>query len=175
MDMVYSGKIIRVYAGEVELPWKRKAFREYVEHPGAAVILAKKGGKIILLRQYRYPVKEWILELPAGTIEPGEDPLDTAIRELEEETGLKALEMDLLGWFYTSPGISTERMYVFYTENVEKGSLKRDVDELIQILEVEETEVLKMIENGQIRDGKTIATLMLYLLKKDELNKAKMG
>lgn len=173
MDRVYSGKIIRVYAGEVELPQGRKAFREYVEHPGAAVILVKKGGRIILLRQYRYPVKEWILELPAGTIEPGEDPLETAKRELEEETGLKALEMDLLGWFYTSPGISTERMYVFYTEDVAEGSLKRDVDELIQILEVEENNVLKMIESGQIKDGKTIAALMLYSLKKDELNKAK--
>jgi ADP-ribose diphosphatase len=139
--------------------------REIVEHPGAVAIVAVDGeGKVALVRQRREAVREYLLELPAGTLEEGESPLESARRELEEETGLTGGTWRELGGFYTTPGFCRERMHVFVAEGVEAGDAKPEEDEELELVQWDVREIAGRI--GELDDAKTIAGLLLYLAQK---------
>ena len=162
---VFSGKRIRVEAGEVTLPNGVTCYKEVVRHPGAVVILPFINEReIILVKQYRYPVNEWIYELPAGTIERNEKPEETAYRELEEETGFKAGVLKHLLTFYTTPGICDEKMHAYVAYNLVRAKQKLEKGELLKVEVVGFNEAIEMIERGLIRDAKSIVALLYYEL-----------
>jgi ADP-ribose pyrophosphatase len=154
---VYDGKQIDVVVerwGDHE--------REIVDHPGSAAIVAVDAdGFVTLVRQLREPARKHLLELPAGTLEPGEQPLETARRELEEEVGLRGGDWSELGTFYTTPGFCRERMHVFLAENVERGNASPQADEEFETVRWRVEKVASRLE--ELEDAKTIAGLLLYL------------
>ena len=165
--MMYDGRIIKVYKDNVELADGKKSFREVVRHSGGVVILAfKDEDTILLVKQYRYPIGETVLELPAGKLEKGEDPFEAAKRELEEETGYCANKWTDLGYINTSPGFSDEKLYLYLAQDLEYTHCHPDEGEIIQAFEYKYDDVLKMIDNGEINDAKTICGLMRANMKR---------
>lgn len=147
-------------------------FREVVEHPGAVAILPLlERDKILLLKQYRPAIGKWIYEIPAGTLEKGEDYLECARRELEEETGYKARRMEKLFEMYLAPGYSTEKLHSFLASDLEPSSPHRDLGEEIKVVKVPFEKALKMIESNRIEDAKTIATLLFFTFTRDRYRK----
>jgi ADP-ribose pyrophosphatase len=163
-QVLYTGKKIRleVHHLEDEANGKRTQ-REICVHPGAVVILPFFDDKtILLIRNKRYTISQILLELPAGTLERGESPMNCAGRELQEETGYLATRMKPIGNFYTSPGILTERMYAFAAFGLQKSNPALEEGEEIEVFSVDFADAVSMIRDGQIQDGKTIATLLMY-------------
>lgn len=158
--LIFDGRVVKLYKDSVELSTGQKTFREVVKHSGGVVILAFKEDKILLVKQFRYPMKEVMLELPAGKLEQGEDPFEAAKRELEEETGYCANKWTDLGYVYTSPGYSDEKLYLYKAEDLEFTHCHPDEGEIIQAFEYKYDGVLKMIDNGQINDAKTLCALL---------------
>lgn len=143
----------------------RLIVRDLLLHPGAVVIIPLLNkDEIIMLRQYRPGPSKWIIELPAGTLEDGESPIDTARRELLEETGYRAGAMRMLFRMYSSPGISSEILYVFLAEDLSYEGSSHQEDEMIEVIRVGLGEAIEMIRRGEIEDGKTIASLLYYLV-----------
>ncbi len=166
---IYNGKIINVELENVLLPNGNESVREIVRHAGVSAIVIYDENRLVLVKQYRKAVDNYLFEIPAGKIEKNEDPIDAAIRELEEETGYKADALELISKFYSSPGFTDEIIYIFLARNVLKGNEKRDDDEFIEVYKVTINEALEMIINGEIQDAKTIIAvnyLHLELLKK---------
>ena len=157
---VFNGRVIDVKYDEVLLSNGHKSSREVVEHTGGVVILAKKDDKILMVKQYRYPLKQESIELPAGKLEKGEDPNIASRRELEEETGYVAKDWKSLGYIFTSPGFSDEKLYLYYATNLEYKQQNPDEDEIIESFEYSVSEVYSMVDNGEINDAKTICTLL---------------
>ena len=136
--------------------------REIVEHPGAVVIVAvDREGRVALVRQLREAVRERLLELPAGTLEPGEERLAAARRELAEETGLSGGEWRQVTAFWTTPGFTSERMTLFFAEGVELGVASPEADEQLELVLWPAAEIADRL--GEIEDAKTLAGLLLYL------------
>lgn len=161
---IYSGRVVALRIDRVMLPSGRKSIREVVEHRGAVAAIPVKGDKIILIRQYRYPVDEVIYEIPAGTREKNETPDETMARELEEEIGYRAGRLTHLFTFYSTPGFTTEKISIYLAEELEPVERRPEHDENIEVVEVEKEKIPEMIKNGEIRDGKTIAALCYYML-----------
>jgi len=139
------------------------AMREVVVHPGAVVVLPILGdGRVVMIRNRRFAVGETLWELCAGTLEPGEDPSVTAARELIEETGYRAGRLEPLTMFYTSPGICDERMFAFVATELTEVGQRLDATERIDVVPLDRHEVLGLVEAGEVRDGKTIATLLYH-------------
>lgn len=159
-ELVFDGRVVKLYKDSVELSTGQKTFREVVKHSGGVVILAFKEDKILLVKQFRYPMKEVMLELPAGKLEQGEDPFEAAKRELEEETGYCANKWTALGYVYTSPGYSDEKLYLYKAEDLEFTHCHPDEGEIIQTFEYKYDDVLKMIDNGEINDAKTLCAIL---------------
>lgn len=158
--VVYEGKVVTVIKDDVEVADGHKSFREVVLHSGGVVIAAFKDEQTILLvKQYRYPLKETVLELPAGKLEIGENPDDASRRELEEETGYRANVWKSLGYINTTPGICTEKLYLYLAKDLEFVGEHPDEGEIIKCCEYKLSEVLDMIYNGQINDAKTICSI----------------
>ena len=153
---VYDGKIITVLKDDVEVADGHKSFREVVKHSGGIVVLAIHEDKILFVKQFRYPMKEVLLELPAGKLEYGENPFEAAKRELEEETGYCADKWTDLGYVYTSPGYSNEKLYLYKAENLHFTQCHPDEGEILQPLEIKIDDAIKMINNGEINDAKTL-------------------
>jgi len=163
-ERIYEGRIINVRVDTVELPNKKYSKREIVEHPGAVGIVAiTQDKKIILVKQFRKPVEKTLLEIPAGKLEPNEDPRNCATRELEEETGFASDNIKKLMEFYTTPGFSNEVMHIYLAENLREGNVNLDEDENIEIVKLPIEEVVDMIRNGQIKDAKTIVGVLTYV------------
>lgn len=140
----------------------RTQMRGIVRHRGAVIILPLlDDGRVILIRNHRWVVGQSLIELPAGGLEPGEEPAAAAVRECAEETGFCAGNVEHLGVFYTSPGFSDERMYAFVARGLEPGGQQLEPDEVIDVCPVLGCEALGMIERGEIMDAKTIVTLLL--------------
>jgi ADP-ribose pyrophosphatase len=157
---VYEGKIVRLRVDEVELSGGRTATREVVDSPGAVVIAAVDAeDRVCLVEQHRYAVGRDLLELPAGMIEPGEAPLETARRELREETGLAAERWDSLGSFFSSPGFVGEQLHAFLACGLRAGDADPDEDEDLQVVWRPLERLLT--DPAEIVDGKTLATLLL--------------
>lgn len=164
-QLIYEGKVVKVFKDSVELSTGKKSFREVVKHSGGVVILAVKGYKILLVKQFRYPLKEVMFELPAGKLEIGEDPFEAAKRELEEETGYCANKWTQLGYVYTSPGYSDEKLYLYKAEDLEFTHCHPDEGEIIEAFEYSYEDVLKMVDNGEINDAKTLCALLRAKIK----------
>lgn len=158
-QVVYDGKIITVRRDEIELANGRKSFREVVEHSGGVVIVALKGDSILFVKQFRYPIKEVITELPAGKLEKGEDPDIACERELEEETGYRAKHWTSLGYIYTSIGFCDEKLYLYLAQELEFVGEHPDDGEILENYEYKIKDVEEMIQNGKINDAKTICAI----------------
>lgn len=164
-ESVFDGKFIKVSRYNIELSTGRKGIREVVKHPGGVVVVAQKNANttkditILMVKQYRYPIKQASLELPAGRLEIGENP-DLAIkRELEEETGHVAKTWKSLGYIFTTPGICDEKLYLYYATDLEFVKQNPDEGEIIEFFEYKLDEVFAMIKSGEINDSKTICAL----------------
>ncbi|MDO7787430.1 NUDIX domain-containing protein [Desulforamulus aquiferis] len=159
--MVYEGKILNLRVDKVLLPNGKESGREVVEFSGAvAVVALTEENNVLLVKQYRYPVSEVLLEIPAGKMDHNEDPDTCARRELQEETGYTAKSLVKLCEFYTTPGFTTELMHVFLAQGLTAGVASPDEDEFVKVEVVPFLEALKMIFDGKIRDGKSIAGLL---------------
>ncbi|MCD8200960.1 MAG: NUDIX hydrolase [Clostridia bacterium] len=159
---IYSGRIIDVDLDEVELAEGNIRKREIVHHNGGAAILFIREGEVALAEQYRYAYKKVLIEIPAGKIEKGEEPKACAIRELEEETGYVADDAKLYLTIYPTPGYTDEIIYVYLVENAKFKSQKLDSGEYLNIKFMKITDVLRMIESGEICDSKSICALYKY-------------
>ena len=162
---VFKGRILSLDLYTVSIN-KRKVTREIIEHPGAAAILAIEDGKVLLVRQHRFP-HGYVLEIPAGTLEKGEKPLKCAYRELREETGHTAKKMTPLIKYYPSIGYNTEIIHCYIASGIKKvGSLQLDHDEIMSVVKMDFKKVVKMIMSGKITDSKTICAVLTYAIKK---------
>lgn len=161
---IYNGKIVNLRVDKVELSNGNTSSREIVEHPGAVCILpVKEDGRIVLVSQFRKPVEETLLELPAGKLEKGEEPEKCAFRELVEETGYRAGKLEFMFSFYTSPGFSNEILHLFMATDLTPGESNPDDDEMVEVVEIDLKKAVNMIYKGQIKDSKTaIGILALH-------------
>jgi len=158
IEEIFSGKVIKLQVEEVELPNGELAKREVIKHPGAVAVLALTDDKkIVMVEQYRKALEKNIVEIPAGKIERGEDPLDCAKRELEEETGYECKEIKKLISFYTSPGFADEIIHIYIATGLRKkeNAASPDEDEFLNLLEMTLEEAEKLIEEEKIHDAKT--------------------
>ena len=164
--VVYDGKVMTVIRDDVEVSDGHKSFREVVLHSGGVVIAAMKDDETILLvKQYRYPLKHVNIELPAGKLEKGENPDFAAKRELEEETGYQAKTWKSLGYINTTPGICTEKLYLYLAKELKFVGDHPDVGEILKCSEYKLKDVMQMINAGKINDAKTICTLFRAFMK----------
>jgi ADP-ribose pyrophosphatase len=166
--VVFNGSVFRVLHDRLIEPGGKESERDVIRHNGSVVILAldssksKKNPWIVVERQYRHAANQFLWELPAGKIEPGEDPLPAAQRELEEETGYRAKKWKPLVEYFASPGFLGEAMKVFVAEGLVAGDAHPEDDEQIELRLVKLSDVLKMIDKGAIMDGKTLSSVLLY-------------
>ncbi|HEY3704374.1 MAG TPA: NUDIX hydrolase [Terracidiphilus sp.] len=173
-EVVYTGPVFRVTKDKIVEPNGKQGVKDVVRHNGSAVILAVDKSKnkndpwIVLERQYRHAARQFLWELPAGTLDPGEDPLAGAQRELEEETGYRAKKWKPLVRYFASPGFLGEAMNVFLAEGLVAGEAKPEDDEDIEFRLVKLSKIMKMIRKGALLDGKTLTCVLLYheLLRK---------
>ncbi|MGA2753302.1 MAG: NUDIX hydrolase [Terracidiphilus sp.] len=167
-EVVFQCPLFKVLHDKLIEPGGRRNERDVIRHNGSVVILAldnaksKKDPWIVMERQYRHAANQYLWELPAGKIEPDEDPLEAAKRELAEETGYRAKKWRPLVEYYASPGFLGESMKVFLAEGLEPGEAQPEEDEQIELRLVKLSEVLKRIEKGAILDGKTLSSVLLY-------------
>lgn len=162
---IYEGKVLSLSIYTIPVN-KHRVTREVVEHRGAAAILAIDKGRILLVKQHRFP-HGYVLEIPAGTLEKGEEPRRCAFRELKEETGYEAKKMVPLIKYYPSIGYNTELIHCFVASGLKKSSkLKLDADEIISVVKIDFNKALRMILSGKIVDSKTICAVLTYAMKK---------
>lgn len=162
-QLIYDGSRIRLELHHIEKEDGTRLRKEVVVHPGAVVILPMLDLQtVVLIRNYRQAVGESLLEIPAGTLEKGELPINCAGRELLEETGYLAGRLAPLGSFYASPGVLSERMHLYVAYDLEPQQQALEADEEIEILPTDFEEVIDMIQSGSICDSKTIAAVFMY-------------
>jgi len=163
-QVIFEGRKLRLEVHHLrDEEQNKRVFREVVVHPGAVVILPFVDEQtIMLIKNRRYVVGQQLIELPAGTLEKTEPPMNCAGRELLEETGYLAGKMKVIGNFFSSPGILTEKMYAYAAYDLQKQKQQLEEGEEIELLQVSFEESLEMIRRGEISDGKTIATLLMY-------------
>ncbi|TLY15825.1 MAG: NUDIX hydrolase [Nitrospirae bacterium] len=164
---IYKGKVVVLNLETVPLPNGATVDLEVIRHPGAAAIVPMKDdGTVILIRQFRHAAGGFIYEIPAGKLHPGEDPRDCAARELEEEIGYRASSFELLTSIFTAPGFADEVIHIYKGTGLIKGRQKLDHDEVLDVVELPIEKAIAQIQDGTIRDGKTIVGLQaVYLLK----------
>lgn len=165
-EIIYSGKVVQLERDTVLCPNGKQAYREVIRHSGGAAILCVTSDEqVLMIEQFRYPYDEVIYEIPAGKLESGEDPIEAAYREFEEETGNRADEMQFLGKIYPSCGYTSEVIYLYLAKNITPTSTAFDEDEVIETKLIPLKEVQEMILDGRIKDAKTICAISYYLLQ----------
>lgn len=159
-NYVYKGKILNLRNDEVLLPDGKTSKREIVEHSGGSAIYCENDGKVLLVKQFRYAYKKDVYELPAGKVNAGENPADTAVRELEEECGVKANRVELMFEIYPSPGYTDEVIRVYRATCLTQTKAHLDEGEFLTAKWFDKNELKKMIARGEINDGKTLVALL---------------
>lgn len=169
-ERIFEGKMIKLRVDTVSLPNGESATREVIEHPGAvAVVALTDQNELLMVRQYRHPTGEILLEIPAGKRDLGESPLVCARRELEEETGYRAQQWQILFSYFTTPGFSDELLYIATASELEPGVPHTDEEEFIEVVTVPVDEALRMVYRGEIKDAKTIiGILVLNRMKENQ-------
>ena len=166
-EEVYDGRLISVVRDTVR-EGAQTYLREVVKHPGgAAVVPYFADGSVAFVSQYRHPARKYVLELPAGKIDPGERPAETAARELEEELGLVAGRMEQLSEFYTTPGFCAERLWVFFATDLTETARRHEADEIIEVVRMPFARALGMAAANEFEDAKTIIGLLLAARRLD--------
>ena len=159
----FDGKLIKVTYDVAEVNGK-EAWREVVHHPGASAVVAiDEENRIIMEKQFRYALNDYLLEIPAGKLDAGEDPLVCAKRELEEETGIIASEWISLGTIATSPGFCNEVIHLYVAKGLSKGEIHWDEDEYVEVERYTFDELLQRIKDEQIKDSKSLSALLLAM------------
>ena len=160
-EYIYRGRILNLRRDVAELPDGRQAYREVVEHHGGVAVAAvTDDDEILLVRQFRYPSGELLLEIPAGKLEAGEDPFGAAVRELREETGAVAERIYPLGWFYVSPGYTTEKLYLYAAEGLTFSEQALDEDEFLAVERMKFNDALSVSLGDGFRDAKTDTAIL---------------
>lgn len=161
-ESIYNGRAFHIRRDHVRLPDGRSTKLDIVEHIGSAVIVpVDDAGNMYFVRQYRHAARLDMLELPAGTLEEGEDPLVCAQREVREETGMASGNIREIGGFYLAPGYSTEFMRVYLATDLRHDPLEADADEFLSVEKIPFAEAFKMAETGKLPDAKSLAALLL--------------
>jgi ADP-ribose pyrophosphatase len=156
-DIAYNGSFLKVHRDTVSLPDGKHTSREYIKHPGAVVIIpVLDDGRILLERQYRYPNDRVFIELPAGKIDPGEDPLACAMRELEEETGYTATDWQFVSTIHNAIAYSDEHLDIYLARGLTAGEAKLDDGEFIETITASVDDLLDWVRSGKITDVKTV-------------------
>lgn len=159
---IFRGRIISVQVDTVQLPNGETATREIVRHPGAVAVLALLDGKLLVVEQFRKPLERAQVEIPAGKLEPGEDPMEAAIRELEEETGYKARSIRHLRTFSTSPGFAEEVIHLYVADDLEPGEVHLDDEEFLTCEAITLEEAERYMADGRIYDAKTVLAVYMW-------------
>ncbi|CAH1197402.1 Methanol dehydrogenase activator [Paenibacillus allorhizoplanae] len=165
-EMIFKGKIISLQVDQVTLPNGGTASREIVKHPGAVAVIPLLGDKMIVVEQYRKPLEKSQVEIPAGKLDSGEEPLRAALRELEEETGYKSDNIRLVSSFYTSPGFADEIIHLYIAEDLVKGTANPDEDEFLDCEAITLEQAQQYMREGRISDAKTIMAVYAWQLYK---------
>ncbi len=161
-ETIFEGKVIRVKRDTVELPDGNRATREVVEHPGGVgVVPIDENGIVYMVRQYRYPLGRLSLEIPAGKLNYGEDHRECGLRELSEETGLETDNFQYLGVFCPSPGFSQELIHLYLATELHQKQIHLDEDEFLEVEKYTLEELMAMIHEGKLQDGKTVIGLLM--------------
>lgn len=169
---IYEGRLVNLRQDAVLLSSGRETVREVVEHPNCVAIVAiDSEDNVVMVHQFRKPVEGVLLEIPAGVIEPGEEPQQCALRELEEETGYMAGKMERIGGFYSSPGYSTEFLHLFLATDLQKGSTHPDEDEIIEVVSIPWEQIPGLIVAGEVCDAKSIVGLFTVAFSCEEVKK----
>ncbi|QUH31823.1 NUDIX hydrolase [Vallitalea guaymasensis] len=167
---VFNGKRVRLVIDKLKMPNDKEVNWELITHPGAAAVIpVDNDGNVIMVRQYRNAADEYVLEIPAGGVEEGEDPSICAKRELEEETGYKSDNIEYLLKFYSSIGITDEMISIYVATDLQESQQNLDDDEYVTIEKYKLDELVDMIYSGQITDGKTISGLLAYKCKLNDM------
>lgn len=162
-EMKFDGKLIKVTYDIADVDGK-EAWREVVHHPGASAVVAiDEDNRIIMEKQFRYALNDYLLEIPAGKLDAGEDPLVCAKRELEEETGIIASEWISLGTIATSPGFCNEVIHLYVAKGLSKGEIHWDEDEYVEVERYAFDELLQRIKEEKIKDSKSLSALLLAM------------
>jgi ADP-ribose pyrophosphatase len=162
-ETVFYGKVFNVRKDQIRLPDGQILGMEIVEHKGAVTIIPlDEQEQIWFIRQYRHPAGQILFELPAGVMEESENPVESAQRELREETGMAADQLRLIGEFFLAPGYSTEYMYVFLATGLHAAPLRPDEGEFIEIEKIPSAQALALAADGKVRDAKSLAALLLW-------------
>jgi ADP-ribose pyrophosphatase len=163
---IYTGKVVTLNIDTVRLPNGVTVDLETIRHPGAAAVVPIKNDEtVVLIRQFRHAAGGFIYEIPAGKLSPGEDPLNCAARELEEEVGYRASTFELLSSIFTAPGFADEVIHIYKATGLTKGRQHLDRDEVLEIVEMPLREAIARIQDGTIRDGKSIVGLQAVYIK----------
>lgn len=161
-EPIFTGKVITLQVDKIQLPNGQTATREIVKHPGAVAVLAIHDNKMIVVEQYRKPLERSQVEIPAGKLDRGENPLDAALRELKEETGYTSESIRLIASFATSPGFADEMIHMYLAENLVKGEAKPDEDEFLECEAITLKEAQQYIREQRINDAKTIMAVYAW-------------
>ena len=165
---IFDGKVVKLFVDDIELPNGKGAFREVVRHPGAVcVIPVTDEGEVIMVKQFRYPFSSVLLEIPAGKLEIGEDPLDAVKRELEEESGVVAENVEFIGMTYTTVAFTDEKIYTYMATGLSYTESHPDEDEFLEVVKIPLDTLVEMVMTGEIKDSKT----QVAILKADRLLK----
>lgn len=164
-EKIFGGKVVNLYVDEVILPDGRHSKREYIRHSGGAAVLFVREGKVALVRQFRYAYGEETLEIPAGKLDKGEEPKAAALRELREETGFLAEDGEHLLDIYPTPGYTNEVIHIYLVTEAKFVGESLDDGEFLNCIYVGLDEFVKMVDDGRIKDAKTVAACYKYLLR----------
>lgn len=160
-EYIFDGKLLQVYRDTIELPNGEPATREYIKHQGAvAVVPVTDDNEIIAVRQYRYPIGRVTVEIPAGKLDKGEEPLTAAKRELSEETGVEGADIEYIGGLYPSVAYTDEIIHMYVAKNLKYGEMHTDEDEFLDVVKIKIDDFVDMILKGEIMDSKTQAAVL---------------
>jgi ADP-ribose pyrophosphatase len=165
-ERIYTGKVVNLDRDTVRFPDGSTGQLEMVRHPGASAVVPlldeprSPDPRVLLIRQFRHAADDFIWEIPAGRLDPGETPSTCAHRELEEETGMSTDVLSRLTTIFTTPGFTDERIHIFLAHGLKPGKHRREADEFMEVQTRKWSEVMTMIRNGEIRDAKTLVGLM---------------